>query len=79
LLPDGTFHFNTGGPDGAWFSIPQNLSWMGLTNVIYNLQGVSNLPGTRTTLGRAVNSATNFNFTNWDAGPEQFYRLVVPN
>ena len=56
----------------------QNLHWTGLANVIYNVQGVTNLLGSWTTLGRVANTATNFGFTNWNAGPQQFYRLAVP-
>jgi hypothetical protein len=56
----------------------QNLHWTGQTNVIYNVQGVTNLLGSWTTLGRVANTATNFGFTNWNAGPQQFYRLAVP-
>jgi len=56
----------------------QNLQWIGLTNVVYNVQGVTNLLGTWTTLGRVANPQTNFGFTNWNAGWQQFYRLAVP-
>jgi len=56
----------------------QNLSWAGLTNVIYNVQGATNLLSAWTTLGRVANPVTNFNFTNWNSGPEQFFRLAIP-
>jgi hypothetical protein len=56
----------------------QNLSWAGLTNVIYDVQGATNLLGAWTTLGRMANTATNFRFTNRNSGPQQFYRLAVP-
>ena len=56
----------------------QNLQWTGQTNVIYNVQAATNLPGSWTTLGRVANTATNCRFTNWHAGPQQFYRLAVP-
>ena len=56
----------------------QNLHWTGLTNVTYNVQGITNLLGNWTTLGRMANTATNFSFTNWNSGPQQFYRLAVP-
>ena len=56
----------------------QNCHWAGLTNVIYNVQGATNLLSTWTTLGRVANTATNFSFTNWNSGPQQFYRLVIP-
>ena len=56
----------------------QTLGWSGLTNVVYNIQGVTNLSGPWATLGRVANTVTNFNFTNWNTGPQQFYQLVVP-
>ena len=56
----------------------QNLYWAGNTNVIYNIQGVTNLPGSWTTLGRVVNTVTNFAFTNWSSVAQQFYRLEIP-
>ena len=56
----------------------QNLAWAGLTNVVYNVQGETNLPGNWTTLGRVANPATDFSFTNWNSGSQQFYRLLVP-
>ena len=56
----------------------QSLRWAGLTNVVYNVQGVTSLLGSWTTLGRFANTATNFGFTNWNSGPQQFYRLAVP-
>ena len=56
----------------------QYLEWAGLTNVIYNVQAASSFPGGWTTLGRVVNTVTNFGFTNWSASQQQFYRLVVP-
>lgn len=58
-------------------NLTQNLRWQGLT-VVYSVQGVTNLFGGWTTLGRLSNTTTNFSFTNWNSGPEQFYRLVVP-
>lgn len=56
----------------------QNLTWNGLTNIIYNVQGATNLPGNWATLGRVVNAQTNLSFTNWNQGLQQFYQLVVP-
>jgi hypothetical protein len=56
----------------------QSLSWAGLTNVIYNVQSVTNLSGNWTTMGREANSTANFNFTDWNSGPQQFYRLAIP-
>jgi len=54
------------------------LRWAGLTNVTYNVQGVTNLLGSWTTLGRVANAATNFGFTNWSSDLQRFYRLAVP-
>ena len=56
----------------------QNLGWAGLTNVVYNVQSISSLLGSWTTLGRVAGTVTNFGFTNWNSGPQQFYRLAVP-
>ena len=56
----------------------QILRWAGLTNVIYNVEAATNLPGSWTTLGRVVGAQTNLAFTNWNVGARQFYRLVVP-
>ncbi|SPE58801.1 conserved exported hypothetical protein [Verrucomicrobia bacterium] len=56
----------------------QNIRWAGLTNVIYNVESVTNLRGRWTTLGRVTGGQTNFSFTNWNACPQQFYRLAVP-
>jgi hypothetical protein len=56
----------------------QNLRWTGLTNVVYNMQAGTNLLGSWTTLGRVTGITTNFSFTNWNTGPQQFYQLVVP-
>ncbi|HXR03152.1 MAG TPA: hypothetical protein VN836_00415 [Verrucomicrobiae bacterium] len=56
----------------------QNLNWVGLTNVVYNVQGVTNLLESWTTLGRVANTTTNFSFTDWNSGSQQFYRLAVP-
>jgi len=57
----------------------QTLNWIGDTNLIYNLQAAAKLlPPSWTTLGRVVNTTTNFNFTNWNSSPQQFYRLAIP-
>jgi hypothetical protein len=56
----------------------QNLHWSGLTNVTYAVQGATNLAGAWTTLGRVANTRTNFSFTNWNSGRQQYYRLTVP-
>jgi hypothetical protein len=59
-------------------SAAQNLRWAGLTNVVYNVQAATNPWSGWTTLGRVANTQTNFGFTNWNAGSQQFYRLAVP-
>ncbi|SPE54175.1 conserved exported hypothetical protein [Verrucomicrobia bacterium] len=56
----------------------QRLRWQGQTDVMYSVQGATNLLAGWSTLGKATNSATNFTFTNWNSGPQQFYRLAVP-
>ena len=56
----------------------QTLGWPGLTNVMYSVQGTTNLLSSWSTLGKAASSQANFSFTNWNSGPLQFYRLVVP-
>lgn len=55
-----------------------DLTWAGLTNIIYNVQGETNLFGAWTTLGRVVNTTTNFSFTNWESEPQQYFRLAIP-
>ena len=56
----------------------QKLLWVGMTNVVYNVQSAPTLPGTWTTLGRVPNTTTDFDFTNWSSAAAQFYRLFVP-
>ena len=56
----------------------QNLLWLGMRNVVYNVQSAPTLSGTWTTLSRAANATTDFNFTNWSSAAVQFYRLLVP-
>jgi len=56
----------------------QALSWAGLTNVVYNLQGVTNSLEIWTTLGRVANTTTNFSFSNWNNASQQLYRLDIP-
>jgi hypothetical protein len=56
----------------------QNLQWLGLTNVVYDVQAETNLLGSWATLGRVASTATNFCITNWNSGSQQFYRLAVP-
>ncbi|MGA2248846.1 MAG: hypothetical protein ABSH48_28150 [Verrucomicrobiota bacterium] len=59
-------------------STTQNLRWAGQTNVVYNVQASTNLSSGWTTIDRIANTQTNYGFTNWNAGSQQFYRLAVP-
>jgi hypothetical protein len=54
------------------------LQWAGLTNVVYNVQGATNLLAAWATLGRISSTQTNFTFTDPTAGWLRFYRLAVP-
>ncbi len=56
----------------------QTLAWAGLTNVTYNVQCATNLLGAWATLGKVASTRTNFSFTNWNNGAQQYYRLAVP-
>jgi hypothetical protein len=56
----------------------QILQWDGLTNVTYWVQGASNLSSTWAILGKVASASTNFEFTNWNCGAQQYYRLAVP-
>jgi hypothetical protein len=56
----------------------QILGWAGLTNVTYSVQGATNLLAFWPTLGKVAGTQSNFSFTNWNTGPQQFYRLAVP-
>jgi hypothetical protein len=56
----------------------QILTWTGLTNVTYSVQGAPSLDDNWSTLGKVSNAQTNFAFTNWNAGSLELYRLVVP-
>jgi hypothetical protein len=56
----------------------QTLTWVGLTNVTYAVQGAASLIDKWSTLGKVSNTQTNFAFTNWSTATRQFYRLLVP-
>jgi len=56
----------------------RTLSWVGLTNVTYAVQGATNLAGTWATLGKVSSTQTNFSFTDPDTASLRFYRLLVP-
>jgi hypothetical protein len=72
------------------FSVPQpmlslvssnsvrTLQWIGLTDVVYDVQYVTNLLGTWATLGKVPCTQTNFAFTDPNTGSLRFYRLMVP-
>jgi hypothetical protein len=56
-----------------------NVGWTGLTNVIYAVQGTTNmLQQSWTTMEKITSTGTNFVFTNWNPSAQQFYRVVVP-
>jgi hypothetical protein len=54
------------------------LTWTGLTNVTYAVQGTTELPGTWATLGKVSANQLNLSFTNTSAAMAQFYRVTVP-
>jgi len=55
------------------------LNWTGLTDVVYNVQTVTNLtPGPWPTVGRVTGTQTNFDFTDPMSKSLRFYRLTVP-
>lgn len=56
----------------------QTLRWAGLTNVIYSVQGATNLSSSWATLGKISSTTTHFSFTNPVASARQFFRLMVP-
>jgi hypothetical protein len=58
-------------------SIP-TLYWMGLTNVVYDVQGVTNLLTTWPTLDKVASTQTNFSFSDPVPNTTRFYRLTVP-
>jgi hypothetical protein len=58
-------------------SIP-TLSWVGQTNVVYNVQCATNLGAAWSTIGRVASTTTNFAFTDLNANALRFYRLAVP-
>jgi hypothetical protein len=55
------------------------VQWAGLTNVTYNVQGVTNLlNNTWPTLGKVSSARTNFNFTDPSTSSVGYYRLIIP-
>jgi hypothetical protein len=54
------------------------LHWVGLTNVVYDVQGTTNLLMTWPTLGKVASTQTNFSFTDPVPNPTRFYRLTIP-
>jgi hypothetical protein len=56
----------------------QTLTWVGLTNVTYAVQGADSLIDRWSTLGKVSNTQTNFAFTDWNTATPRFYRLLVP-
>ena len=70
-VPPPTLTLSVSGP-------AQTVSWAGLTNVTYSVQGATNLLSAWPTLGKVANIQTSFSFTNWNTGPQQFFRVLVP-
>ena len=70
-VPPPTLTLSVSGP-------AQTVSWAGLTNVTYAVQGTTNLLSAWPTLGKVANTQTGFSFTNWNTGPQQFFRVLVP-
>jgi hypothetical protein len=56
----------------------RTLNWIGLTNVVYNVLGATNLLTTWPTLGKNSSTQTNFSFTDPVTNSSRFYRLTVP-
>jgi len=50
----------------------QTVSWTGLTDVTYAVQGTTNLLSFWPTLGKVVNNQNSFSFTNWNTGRSSF-------
>jgi hypothetical protein len=70
-VPPPTLTLSVSGP-------VQTVSWAGLTNVTYAVQGATNLLSAWPTLGKVANTQMSFSFTNWNTGPQQFFRVLVP-
>jgi hypothetical protein len=62
----------------ASVSPARTLQWVGLTNVSYWVQAVTNLGAAWATLGKVTSATTNFTFTDPDIGVTRFYRAIVP-
>jgi hypothetical protein len=62
----------------AYSNSTPTLHWAGLTNVVYDVQGVTNLLMTWPTLSKVASAQTNFSFTDPVPNPTRFYRLTVP-
>jgi len=54
------------------------LHWSGLTNVVYDVEGATNLRATWPTLGKVASAQTNFSFSDPVFATNKFYRLIVP-
>jgi endonuclease/exonuclease/phosphatase family metal-dependent hydrolase len=67
-------------PANLTFTAPNLISWQGVSNTTYTVQGSSDLSSSNwTTLGTATSSTTNFSFTNSAPDPiQQFYRITHP-
>jgi hypothetical protein len=54
------------------------LHWLGLTDVLYDVQGTTNLLGLWLTLGKVASTQTNFDFTDPVSNGMRFYRVTIP-
>jgi hypothetical protein len=61
LLSDGSFHFNTGGPDGAWFRVESSPDLSNWTSLCTN---------------QVVQGSIDFVDMNAPNNPQQFYQAV---
>jgi hypothetical protein len=62
----------------AWSNSMPQFYWTGLTNVVYNVQGSTNLLANWLTLGKVPSQQTNFYFNDPVPNATRFYRLIVP-
>jgi hypothetical protein len=61
LLPDGTFHFNSAGPDGVWFTVESSGDLLNWTPLCTN---------------QAVQGSIDFVDAGAPGNPKQFYQVV---
>jgi hypothetical protein len=54
------------------------LQWLGLSNIVYDVQSTTDLPTSWATVGKISSTNNNFSFTDPNTGSQRFYQLVVP-